>query len=393
MVDVNRISLVGVGGGGCTVVDAVADVLAVVPPTKAVNTDSRALAECRCVTKLEIGARHARGLGTGGDANVGNRAASDDLELIRGLFEDVALAVIAAGLGGGTGTGALPVVLNAAREAGTLTVCCVTLPFPFEGRERRALAERALPALQEAADILLVVPNDRLFAFTGEAELLDAFRSANRTLACALAGVWRLVTRPGYINLDASDLRKMAHRTEGWCTLGFGEGVGEDRGRVAVAQLLEGPLLREGAVLAGAQAILVSITGGVDLALKEVGDIMDAVSAAAPAESHIFMGTVLDEEWGDRVTVTLVASEEWRPQAPAEEPKQEEGEEEAPEPGGDKPPAEPRKRRRRSGLMQANLGLDTSAGKGRFKDVEPTIMDGEDLDIPTFRRRNIPIEK
>jgi len=370
-----RVSVVGVGNGGIRIVDCLAGAGKPGVGTAAVNTDARSLAASRATTKIQIGATLTRDLGAAGNAHTGRVAAQNDLQMIRNLFADMDLAFVVAGLGGGTGSGAAPVLLEAARDAGVMTLCFATLPFEFEGAQKREIADEAVEELRAVSDALIVVPNDRLFETAGGAGLPEGFEKADRILAAAARSVWRLVTQPGLITLDFADLQRIAQQS-GSLTMGFGEGRGKNRAARAVEAVLQGPLLDEGRIVASARALLVSIVGGEDLALKEVGEIMDAVKAAAGAEADVFMGTVVDAECRSRITVTVIASEQWAA-GPRAKKK------------GDAEPAGAKGGRR---PQQIQLGFD-AGGKGRFRDTEPTILNGEDLDTPTFIRRSITIER
>lgn len=377
------ICVVGVGGGGAQVVAQVAAGLREPPTLCVVDTDADALARAAVPAKLQVGQVHAKGVGTGGDVHQARLAATDGQDLIAGLVDGAQLVVVVTCLGGGTGTGITPFVLRAAREQGAMTLCFATQPFSFEGRDRRITAERAIASLRQSADAVVVVPNDRLFAH-GQTDRVDAaFAAANTVLARGVCAMWKILTQPGYLNLTFADLRHLYMRMEGVCSLGYAEATGPDKAATAVEKLLQSPLTENGRTLENARMVLVSIVGGTDLALKEVGDVMNALRGAARADCRMFLGTVIDEEWRNRITLTVV---------PAEHVVVDE---EAPSPvaassAGDE--IKPARRRRRKAGEQVDLGLEVS-GKGRFKGVEPTILDGEDLDTPSFIRRGISIER
>ena len=382
-----RVSVVGLGGGGCKVVDFLAEFQQNWPGIFAIDTDSTVLADSHATAKLQIGSTRTNGLGTGGDVNLGRLAAEDDIEMIRGLFVDTDLVFLVVGLGGGTGTGAAPVVLNAARDAGSTTLCFVTLPFGFEGRRRRNEAEQAISDLHESADALIAVPNERLFEFVGESSVAESFRKADEVLSEGISAIWKLITQPGFINLDFADLKKVGQHSGGMCTFGCGSGTGKNRVKEALISAMNSPMLKQGQVIADARSLLVSIIGGPDLALKEVGDIMEALSSKTRDDADVFMGTVVEEKWKNRVSVTIVASEPMP--FTADKTSVNDKPDDAAEPED-----RPRTIGRKSGHKetQTRLSLETS-GRGRFKGIEPTIFDGEDLDIPTFVRRGITIEK
>ena len=376
------ISLVGVGDAGSKVLNLAVDRFGGGVSTVAVNTDAAALSGSCAAVNLQIGANRTGGLGAGGDTGVGRLSAEDDLDVIRTLFVDVGLAVVVVGMGGGTGTGATSTILRAARESGALTLCLATLPFSFEGTQRRHLAEDSFPDIRRHADTVVVISNDRLFETVDEARVTDAFEKADRVMGDVIEALVSLIMKPGYIKLDFADLRRMVESNGGVCTLGYGNGTGRNKGRKAVAALLEGPLLEKGRLAAEAGSLMISIVGGPDLTLREVGDIMGTVASKCSEDCHVVMGTVIDDGWKGRVTVTAFVSEIWKP-APVVEPSHAKA----------KAKAKTTKRgEKKTRSRQAMLRLEPF-GRGRFKDVEPTILDGEDLDTPTFVRRGMKIEK
>ncbi len=380
-----EVSVVGVGDGGCRIVHALSELVRESPSLAAVNTDTRSLECTRATTKVQIGRSHTDGLGAGGHVSLGRLAAEDDMAVLQGLFAGTKLALVVVGLGGGTGTGAAPVLLRAAREAGAMTFCFATLPFTFEGEQRRQLAEEAVDEIREVSDALVAIPNDRLFHTGEDVPVADAFARADRVVAGGLCSVWKLLTDPGYINLDFNDIKRVAQGSGRACSFGYAEAGGEDRVARAVEQLLQSSLLAHGQHVANAGAILVSIVGGPDLTLREVGDIMGALQSKVAKDCRLEMGTVIDDDWKGKVTVSLIVSEEAPPPDILEVAA-------VPLPG--MPGAEPPTAKRTGKKKQRQTSLSFGAtGKGRFKDVEPTIMDGEDLDIPTFVRRGVRLPK
>ena len=378
------ICVVGVGNGGCKIVDRLSGAVAPGLTSVAINTDARSVMASRATTKLQIGANRTDGLGTGGDADIGRRSAEDEVPVITNLLGDMDLVFVVVCLGGGTGSGAAPVVVKAAREAGATTLCVAVLPFKFEGGDQREQADHALALLRGVAHVLMVVPNDRLSDFVGERSVAETFDKVNEVLASAIGGIFRLITQPGYIALDLANVEKAVEDTGGVGTLGYGEGSGEERTRQAVESLLSGPMVEGGRVISSARSLLVSILGGPDLGLKEVGDIMRAIEAKARKDCHICMGTAIDETLRQKLSVVIIASEEAAPldttevappvqAAPAEE-------------------ANRGRKKSKSRPEQGQLGLGP-ADRGRFKGVDPTILDGEDLDIPTYLRRRLNIAR
>jgi cell division protein FtsZ len=370
-----RVSVLGVGGGGgravaCVVGGAGGPVIA------AVNTDSRSLSESKAMTKIQIGVGDSDGFGAGGDPDLGKLAAQHDVEMLRGLFTDTDVAIVAACLGGGTGTGATPVVLETARAAGVFTIALVTLPFGFEGGKRKVLAETGLRASVDAADLVCVIHNDHLLAAVGGENVKESFKAADEALAAGICCLWQLLVQPAFIGIDLADLTALASRTGGGCLFGFGDARGVGRAQSAVDALLDGPVMEKGRALRTSGAAVICVAGAHDLTLAEVGDVMSAVSNATPDDCNLTMGAVVNEQWRDRVLVSAFVAD--RKRTVSSKPRSAA----APKKGS-------RKRKRE---LQDKLKLDVS-GKGRFKNVEATIMDGEDLDIPTFVRRALQIEK
>lgn len=384
-----KICVVGLGGAGCKIVERLAGMAQKGPTVAVVSTDRRVLSSSTLPTKIQIGADRTKGLGTGGDVGLGREVAESDSNLVRTLFAGMELAIVVTGLGGGTGSGAAPVVLELARDEGAVALCIATLPFGFEGRERADTASRAVDEVRAQADGVIVVPNDRLVEATSEAKAAEAFVKADEMLGMSIRGLWRLLTHPGYIDLDLASVRKVMDVGGGAGTLACGDGKGKNRMKTALSAVTKGPMVEKGELLAEADSVLVSIAGGSDLLLKEVGDIMDAVKAKAKAEAHIVMGTIQEPAWRSRICVVMVLSKgipgqpaRQAPAKPAESrPKRK------PVPSGEKGSES------KSEMRQTKLRLDTTSGRGRFQGVEPTVLDGEDLDIPTFIRRGITLEK
>lgn len=375
--DTRKVVIAGVGGAGCRIIDSLYSGLDETPLLVAVNTDVQALAEGKATTKIQIGSDCTRGLGAGGDPEVGRKAATDDIEMLRGLFSDAALVVIAAGLGGGTGSGAAPVVIDLAKKTGALVLAFVTLPFDFEGRRKIRVADDALAEIRDAVDTAFVVPNERLFRFVNRENLAEAFSGADDVLQKGISSVWRMLTMPAFIRIDMADLQRVGMSTGGTATFAYGEGTGAGRAQNALSAMMSSPMLQGGKVLQDAESVLVSLTGGPDMALSEVGLIMEGIKGAVSDEENIMVGTIVDETWEGRIGISLFASEDWVE--------------------GERSSAPQELKASGSGSKQYSvpkqIQIDFIPGKGRFKDVEPTIMNGEDLDVPTFIRRGISLEK
>jgi cell division protein FtsZ len=300
------IRVVGVGGGGVNAVNRMVEAEVEGIEFLAVNTDLQSLQQSTANITLHIGAELTKGLGSGSDANVGRAAAMEDYDRIKALLKGSDMIFITAGAGGGTGTGAAPVIARISRELGALTVAIVTKPFGFEGSRRGEQAERGVSALAEEVDTLIVVPNNRLLAVLDkQTAMVEAFRVADDVLRQGVQGISDLVTLPGLINLDFADVRTIM-REAGSALLGIGMGVGENRAIEAATQAASSPLLETS--MEGARSILLSITGGVNLSLWEVNEAAKSVSEAAHPDANIIFGAMVDEKLDDQVWVTVVAT-------------------------------------------------------------------------------------
>ncbi|MDH5621922.1 MAG: cell division protein FtsZ, partial [Gammaproteobacteria bacterium] len=301
------IKVIGVGGGGgnavahmvATGIDGVEFICA--------NTDSQALKGSHVRKSLQIGCNITKGLGAGADPDVGRQAAMEDRDRILEAIEGADMLFITAGMGGGTGTGAAPIVAQVARELGILTVAIVTKPFLMEGNKRMMIAEHGIGELGKYVDSLITIPNEKLLSVLGgETTLLDAFRAANQVLQGAVQGIAELITRPGLINVDFADVRTVMSEM-GMAMMGSGEASGEDRAREAAEAAASSPLL-EDINLAGANGILVNITAGLDLSIGEFQEVGNTVKEYASPDATVVVGTVIDPEMTDRIRVTVVAT-------------------------------------------------------------------------------------
>jgi cell division protein FtsZ len=298
--------VVGVGGAGVNAVNRMVEAEISGVEFLAINTDLQSLQQSTADVTLHIGQQITRGLGSGSDANLGRQAAMDEYDRIKSLLKGSDMIFITAGAGGGTGTGAAPIVARIAREVGALTVAIVTKPFGFEGSRRSMQAEQGIEALRDEVDTLIVVPNNRLLSVLDKnTSMVDAFRVADDVLRQGVQGVSDLVTLPGLINLDFADVRTIMSGA-GPALLGIGMGVGEHRATEAAAQAASSPLLETS--MEGARSILLSITGGRDLSLWEVNEAAKAVSEVAHPDANIIFGAMIDEKLDDQVWVTVVAT-------------------------------------------------------------------------------------
>jgi cell division protein FtsZ len=311
--------VVGVGGGGVNAVNRMVEAEVTGVEFLAVNTDLQSLQQSAAHLTLHIGADVTRGLGSGSDPSLGRQAAMEEYDKIKALLKGSDMIFITAGEGGGTGTGAAPVVARIARELGALTVGIVTKPFGFEGNRRKAQADVGVEALAAEVDTLIVVPNNRLLSVLDRGtSMVDAFRVADDVLRQGVQGISDLVTLPGLINLDFADVRTIM-ADAGNALLGIGMGSGERRAIDAAEQAVASPLLETS--MEGARSILLSITGGHDLSLWEVNEAAKAVAEAAHPDANIIFGAMVDEKLGDQVWVTVVATGygDARPARPARE--------------------------------------------------------------------------
>ena len=301
------IKVIGVGGGGGNAVSHMLKSNLEGVDFICANTDAQALQNNEVRTALQLGATVTRGLGAGADPNRGQEAAEEDRERISDALEGADMVFITAGMGGGTGTGAAPVIAEIAKEKGILTVAVVTKPFSFEGKKRMKIAEQGIAGLREQVDSLIVVPNEKLLAVLGKTtSLLDAFKSANDVLYNAVQGIAELITRPGLINVDFADVRTVM-KEMGEAMMGTGSAVGENRAHEAAQTAISSPLL-ENIDLSGARGLLVNITAGMDLSIGEFDEVGNTIKEFVQEDATVVIGTVIDMEMTDEVRVTVVAT-------------------------------------------------------------------------------------
>src|SRR5262245_24925408 len=308
--------VVGVGGAGGNAVNRMVSAGFRGVEFAAVNTDLQVLRESNALHKIQIGEELTRGLGSGGDPRVGREAAEESVEMIRNCVRGADMVFITAGMGGGTGTGAAPVVAALAREAGALTVGVVTRPFFFEGSPRLRQAEAGIEALKEAVDTLIIIPNDKLLETSGEdTSMLDAFARADEVLCNATHGISSLITETGVVNLDFADVRSVM-RNGGAALMGTGVAAGPDAAEESARQAIHSPLLDDVSIQ-GATSILVNITGPRSLGIKQISRAATVINAEAGPGAHVFLGTVIDESMPEgEIRVTVIATGFHRP-APA----------------------------------------------------------------------------
>ncbi len=313
------IKVIGVGGGGGNAVAHMVDTGIDGVEFICANTDAQALAGSRVRTSLQIGCNITKGLGAGADPDVGRQAAMEDRDRICEAIEGADMLFITAGMGGGTGTGATPVVAQVAKELGILTVAVVTRPFVMEGGKRKQIADHGIAELGKYVDSLITIPNEKLLTVLGgETTLLDAFAAANQVLQGAVQGIAELITRPGLINVDFADVKTVMAEM-GMAMMGSGESSGEDRAREAAEAAISSPLL-EDINIAGANGILVNVTAGMDLSIGEFQEVGNTIKEFASDDATVVVGTVIDPEMTDRIRVTVVATGLGKSAVNAEQP-------------------------------------------------------------------------
>ncbi len=301
------IKVVGVGGGGGNAVEHMASANIEGVDFICANTDAQALRNSSARTTLQLGSTITKGLGAGANPDIGRQAAMEDRERIMEIIQGADMIFITAGMGGGTGTGAAPIVAQVARDMGILTVAVVTKPFPFEGAKRMQTAEAGIKELTQYVDSLITIPNERLLSVLGKnVSLLEAFKAANNVLLGAVQGIAELITRPGIINVDFADV-KAVMSVMGMAMMGSGSACGENRARKAAEMAIASPLL-ENISLAGARGILVNITAGMDMSVGEFEEVGNTVKELAADDAIVIVGTVLDPDMHDELRVTVVAT-------------------------------------------------------------------------------------
>ena len=411
------IKVIGVGGAGCNAVAHLAQENLDGVSFAVLNTDAAHLAKSPVTERLVLGAKTTRGLGAGGDPDRGRAAAEEEAAQIRALCDGANLVFVLAGMGGGTGTGAGPVVARIAKESGALVLGVVVTPFDCEGGRRARQAQLGLHALKKVADGVICLPNQKVLKFIDEkTSLLEAFAITNEFVAQGVRGIWRLLSRPGLINVDFADLCAVTKGRHTESSLATAEARGEHRAREVMEKLLAHPLIEGGQVLGESDAVLVCIAGGPELSMADVNRIMEQVNRQCEG-AHLILGAAIDPALVETLSVTLVAScgAAARPDAPAKletagdvaiysEP---DGPGETSRPTSRfvaPPPASTpektaellanqpgaRGRKKASRLKQGQLPLEIIS-KGRFEKSEPTIYRGEDLDVPTYIRRGVAL--
>ena len=401
------IKLVGVGGAGSNAVDRLKMENLERLQLAVINTDYQALASSPVQDKVLIGMSVTRGLGAGGDPDLGREAAEADREKIANVVKECDLVFLVTGMGGGTGSGASPIVAEIAAEAGALVIAFVTMPFSFEGGRRLKQAEEGLRALRQVCDAVIPLPNDVLLQEAAENEtVLDSFARADEWIGRGVKSIWSMLFKTGLINLDFATLRQAFQHRGGKTLFGLGEGQGETAIADAINSLKLCPLLHTPEFSRKADRLLVNIVGGADLTLPKVNELMNAITEQFGRDSHIIMGAVIDENLAGRVEVSVIGTSDMG--------------------GRSLPPRRPITNGRKTGIAPANgtkseapvqaalptmveeVTTKTSAGagpkiaqeefgfgevesRGYFEKTERNLFDGQDLDVPTYLRRGIKI--
>ena len=365
------IKVIGVGGGGGNAVSHMVDAGIEGVDFICTNTDAQALKGSRVRTSLQIGCNITKGLGAGADPDIGRQAAMEDRDRIFEVIEGADMLFITAGMGGGTGTGATPIVAQVAKELGILTVAVVTKPFIMEGNKRMLIADHGISELGKFVDSLITIPNEKLLTVLGgETTLLDAFGAANQVLQGAVQGIAELITRPGLINVDFADVKTVMAEM-GMAMMGSGSSSGEDRAREAAEAAVSSPLL-EDINLAGANGILVNVTAGMDLSIGEFQEVGTTVKEFASDDATVVVGTVIDPDMTDQIRVTVVATGLGQAAANADAPMR-----------IVKRPAEMASEPNYHGLDKPTVQRKRAVGDG----LEGAGLQEELLDIPAFLRR------
>ena len=306
MSDFANIKVIGVGGGGNNAVNRMVDSDLKGVQFLSANTESQVLELSKADVTIQIGEKVTKGLGAGANPQIGEEAAQESREEITKALEGADMVFVTAGMGGGTGTGAAPIVAECAKEVGALTVGVVTKPFAFEGKRRRAAAEKGIEFLTQKVDTIIVIPNDKLLQVVDKkCSVSDAFSKADEVLRQGIKGISDLIQIPGLINLDFADVKTIM-TNQGEALMGIGEGTGENRAADAAKMAINSPLLETS--IDGAKGILLNISGSANLSLFEINEAAEIISEAADPDANIIFGSVIDESLGDKVQVTVVAT-------------------------------------------------------------------------------------
>jgi cell division protein FtsZ len=367
-----KIKVVGVGGGGGNAVNNMICSAMKGVTFIAANTDVQALKNSRAEVKIQLGDRLTKGLGAGANPDVGRDAAQESMDHIREILGDADMVFVTAGMGGGTGTGAAPVIARVAREIGALTVAVVTKPFYFEGKKRLSQAEKGISQLREVVDSIICIPNDRLLSLASKkATFLEMLKKADEVLYFAVKGISDLIMVPGLINLDFADVKAVMSEM-GMAMMGTGIATGDGRAREAAMKAITSPLL-EDVSIEGARGVLMNITCGPDLTIEEVSEAASTISEAAHEEARIYFGTVFDENAGEEMRITVIATGIEEARAIADKPETQ--------------VTSIHQFRKQAGMAEAPVKRAATGPATTLKRVTPGQPAGEDLNIPAYLRR------
>ena len=402
------IKLVGVGGAGSNAVDRLKMENLERLQLAVINTDYQALASSPVQDKVLIGMSVTRGLGAGGDPDLGREAAEADREKITHVVKGCDLVFLIAGMGGGTGSGAMPIVAEIAAESGALVIAIVTLPFSFEGGRRLKQAEEGMLALRKVCDAVIPLPNDILLQEgADDTSVLDSFARADEWIGRGVKSIWAMLFKTGLINLDFATLRQMFQQRGGKTLFGLGEGTGDNAVADAIASLKLCPLLHTPEFSRKADRLLVNIIGGTDLTLPKVNELMTSITDQFGRESHIIMGAVIDEGMQNRVEVCVLGTSDMGGRSvPARRPVPTRTKSPIPRSEGPPPAAAPASaiaavqselisapatRTTADKTAQDEFGFGEVESRGHFEKTDRNLFDGQDLDVPTYLRKGIKI--
>lgn len=375
------IKVIGVGGAGGNTVNSIVDAACGDITCIVANTDAQALELSRAHHKVHIGLTATKGLGTGANPDLGKLAAEEDLEAILNVVGQTDIVFLTAGLGGGTGSGALPVVARALKEKDILTIAIVTKPFTFEGKRRAQVAQESIENLTSEVDTLIVIPNQRLIEVAdANISMLDAFGMINEVLGAAVKGMCDIITKSGHINVDFADVRTIM-KGRGLAVMGTGRAAGLDRAQQATRQALSSNLL-ETMCIDGAHAVLLNITGNKKVGLHEISEAASIIYEKAAEDAHIILGSVIDESMGDEISVTVIATGFDRAHCAMPETKHEHTKQGA----VIQMPVAPEMVAPAAVVVQESADAASEKAETLF---DQGMLDADDLDVPTFLRKQI----
>ena len=390
---VATIKVIGIGGAGGNTVNSIIDAGVEGFECIVANTDSQALENSKASNKIQIGIKLTKGLGTGANPEIGQRAAEEDLDKVMDTIGDADIVFIAAGMGGGTGSGGAPVIARACREKGILSIAVVTKPFTFEGRRREIVAEQAVADLRKEVDTLIIIPNQKLLEVVDQnVSMIDAFDMINEVLGQSVRGISDIITKPGHINVDFADVRTIM-RDRGMAVMGTGKSSGPERARKAAEQAISSPLL-ENVSIQGAHGVLLNITGGKNLGLHEISEAASVIYDQVHEEANIILGSVIDTNLEDEVVVTIIATGcangecadgiEGRVACATEDTSGDADQEQQEEQEISEPPVE---------VEVADKSAEEVSYTVKHEQIDMAAqIDMNDLDVPTFMRKQVRSE-